>query len=62
MFNPKLSFKTNNKNMNDLSSILKRIKDNQSKEDCSRTLIENSTVKKKKRNINFIQKISSNKK
>ena len=58
MFNPKLSFKTNNKNMNDLSSILKRIKDNQSKEDCSRTLIENSTVKKKKRNINFIQKSS----
>ena len=62
MFNPKLSFKTNNKNINDLSSILKRIKDNQSKEDCSKTLIENSTVKKKKRNINFIQKISSNKK
>ena len=62
MFNPKLSFKTNNKNINDLSSLLKRIKDNQSKEDCSKTLIENSTVKKKKRNINFIQKSSSSKK
>ena len=62
MFNPKLSSKNNNKNIYEISSLLKRIKDNQSKENFSNTLIENSSIKKKPINFNLLQKSSSNKK
>ena len=62
MFNPKLSSKNNVKNINDLSSIIKRIKQNQSKEDCSTMFLENSTIRKKPKNFDYLQKSSSNKK
>lgn len=62
MFNPKLSSKNNVKNINDLSSIIKRIKQNQSKEDCSTMFLENSTIRKKSKNFDYLQKSSSNKK
>ena len=62
MFNPKLSSKNNTKNINDLSSIIKRIKQNQSKEDCSTMFLENSTIRKKSKNFDYLQKSSSNKK
>ena len=62
MFNPKLSSKNNAKNINDLSSIIKRIKQNQSKEDCSTMFLENSTIRKKSKNFDYLQKSSSNKK
>ena len=62
MFNPKLSSKNNSKNINDLSSIIKRIKQNQSKEDCSTMFLENSTIRKKSKNFDYLQKSSSNKK
>ena len=62
MFNPKLSSKNNIKNINDLSSIIKRIKQNQSKEDCSTMFLENSTIRKKSKNFDYLQKSSSNKK
>jgi hypothetical protein len=62
MFNPKLSSKNQVKNINDLSSIIKRIKQNQSKEDCSTMFLENSTIRKKSKNFDYLQKSSSNKK
>ena len=62
MFNPKLSSKNNLKNINDLSSLIKRIKQNQSKEDCSTIFLENSTIRKKSKNFDYLQKSSSNKK
>ncbi len=62
MFNPKLSSKNQIKNINDLSSIIKRIKQNQSKEDCSTMFLENSTIRKKSKNFDYLQKSSSNKK
>ena len=62
MFNPKLSLKNNFQNMNDISSLIKRIKQSQSKEDCSTIFLENSTIKKKPKNLNYLQKSSSSKK
>ena len=62
MFNPKFSSKNQVKNINDLSSIIKRIKQNQSKEDCSTMFLENSTIRKKSKNFDYLQKSSSNKK
>ena len=62
MFNPKLSSKNQVKNINDLSSIIKRIKQNQSKEDCSTMFLENSTIRKKSKNFDYLQKSSCNKK
>ena len=62
MFNPKLSSKNQVKNINDLSSIIKRIKQNQSKEDCSTMFLENSTIRKKSKNFDYLQKSTSNKK
>ena len=62
MFNPKLSLKNNFQNMNDISSLIKRIKQSQLKEDCSTIFLENSTIKKKPKNLNYLQKSSSSKK
>ena len=62
MFNPKLSLKNNFQNMNDISSLIKRIKQSQLKEDCSTIFLENSAIKKKPKNLNYLQKSSSSKK